>query len=738
MTDRHFTMTLTLARGTVAIGGYSAVPEELDVAHARDPDGRAILPATAVRGALREACEAMVRAAGEQACRGGDGFDPRHPSSDGTPARPCALADGDPCRPCRLFGSQQVAGATGRMPFGALVLGDALHTGPEANWSITHGVTIDRARRSAREGLLFNREAPAAGDGLVFVATGRLHDPAWRDLLEAAAAMTCHIGSNLSRGLGRVDITLDWHPAPGDAAPLTPVGDGDRQLIVTLDRPASIGAPLGEENVRRTRLDIPGSALRGAVGWGIAEQLGAAGQDPDADAGFQALVADRDATGAGAIFDFLHPCAEAPPDGISGPWPLTRRTCKADARHVAADVLLDRIALIAARDTAEAARVLAMPAAPSRCPRCDAPLAPMRGWRGQPRKVSTRLVTRVSLDGRRRSARTGMLFTHELIDAGTRYIGSVRALPPGSGERLAEGLRAPLSLGRGRATGWGRISIETGAAPSITALDARRAAFTDALAAHLRAVGLADRLPIERLVVITLRAPMLPGGDGDDADQTAILDALGGGEVVLCVRRFDVENGWDQRHGARDRVQGVVAGSVYVIDPGRDWPTLRPIVERLEIEGIGEARCRGFGRVVFFDPALTNHEVRTMNAMQKGAENRRLVLAAETVMNEAFHGRLDRGRLSKSQMSQLIGVCQEATCHEEVVNYLRYQAGRSDPKWTLSMTERVYSAIAEVFTEEDIGEDDHPARMDRWRRYATYLARAFTYQDAARHAREKK
>lgn len=790
--ERHFRMTLAVPRGTIAIGGYAPVPEELDVVHAHDADGRPVIPSTALRGALREGLEALVRGAGGSACRGGDGVDPStddapHEAPGGPAAGegdraatsvPCTLVDGGPCLPCQLFGSRDMsqssptAGLARATPSsGALVLEDA--TAPDRPtsraWSTTHGVTINRQSRSAREGLLFNRSAPATGGDLAFVAEGRLTypSPALREALDAAAAVTRHIGSNLSRGLGRVDIDLEWRAAPATAP--QPRDGADHRVVITLRRPASIGVPLSTENFNRTRLDIPGSTLRGAVGWAIAESIAAERGDPDADAPFQALVAEdgaedgagEDGPGApGAIFDFLYPCdpvepGEADEPGpalpvVVGPWPLTRRECKVHRSHPYTDVLLDRLA-VALSPPGEAGSVAQAVSAQARCALCQGPLKPAKGYRGQTRSVSTRTITRVSLDGRRRSARDGALFSHELIERETRFVGSIRGVPAGSAGRLAAGLAAPLSLGRGRSMGWGRVDVEVQPLPALADLGARRDAFQKALSARLAALGVTPGVAVDRLAVVTLLSPMLPGSKPSADDPRADIDALlaglpGGARCVLPVRRFDVESGWDQRPrggrrggGPRPRMRSVVAGSVYVIESAAPWSTLRAALAASEREGIGAGRCRGFGRVVWFDPALTQFEGRPMrDREQTDGARRALVKAADAVMDEAFNGGLDRGRLSKSQMSQLIGVCQEATCHEEVVNYLRYQAGRSDPSWTLSMVERVVGGVTKVFSDHGVSDSDEtqPQRVAFWRRYATYLARSFTWQDAKRRQRE--
>lgn len=742
---QHFTMKVRCPRGTIAIGGYSPVPEELDAVHARDRDGAPLLPSTALRGGLRESFEALLRGAGFRACRGGDGVDPRDQPSTGEAKspEPCTLEQGGPCKACQLFGTQRASSGPNAIPFGALVLGDALaHPETAHPWSITHGVSIERQRRSAADGRLFNRETPAPGVDLVFVAEGRVLDPTMADELEAAVALTKHIGSNVSRGLGRVDIELDWRAARlSDEVTMDDLG---RQVVVTLRQPACIGALFSDENLLRTRTEIPGSTIRGAVGWAIAERLRAAGKTPSEDAEFEALVAEED----GAIFDFLYACDD-PVDGVAGPWPLTRRRCKhemPESPHPRSDVLFERIAMQLVETGEEAQRVASDATNRRRCSVCDAPMKRDGGLRGRRRGVKTRIITRSARDGRRRSVRGGLLFSNQVIEAGTQFVGSIRRLPEKTGARLSEGLAAPLSFGRGRSHGWGRAEVRVEPLPTLPPVAARGDAFQAALAGYLAQVNLSRQLKLDHVVALTVLSPLLPepgdAGETDDADDDTIRAALGGdARLITKARRFGVESAWDQRHGVQDRRRSVVGGSVYVFELTRPWREQKDQLAALERTGIGAGRCRGHGRVLFFDTAFTRLEAEEMTKKRDGEQTQRLVDAAERVMSRAF-GKgdkpLDRGKLSKSQMSQLIGVCQEATCHEEIVNYLRYQAGRNDPAWTLPMSEEVYSELEGIFEKEKVGRDDHDARLDRWRRYATFLTRAFTYHDAVQRDSERR
>lgn len=118
-----------------------------------------------------------------------------------------------------------------------------------------------------------------------------------------------------------------------------------------------------------------------------------------------------------------------------------------------------------------------------------------------------------------------------------------------------------------------------------------------------------------------------------------------------------------------------------------------------------------------------------MNAREVQQNVRRfrkgLVEKAEAVMAEVF--KAPDVKLSKAQLSQLTGVCGEATCHEEIANYLRYQAGRRQG-WDMNLVTRTVEGFEGVLGREQLSDQ---VRVEAWRWYATYLSRAFTYRKEA-------
>lgn len=99
-----------------------------------------------------------------------------------------------------------------------------------------------------------------------------------------------------------------------------------------------------------------------------------------------------------------------------------------------------------------------------------------------------------------------------------------------------------------------------------------------------------------------------------------------------------------------------------------------------------------------------------------------LVLAAESVAEM-----LAATKIEKTQLNHLIAVCGEATCAEEIRNYVRYQAGRK--VWPKDAADRVVLSMDGVL--KNVASDNDALRVQAWRLYAVFLTRAFTYHRAA-------
>lgn len=616
---RSFTLTVRFPNGSPLIGGAAITPSGFHASHAQLPDGRPYIPSTALRGALRESLEAVLRGSGEhRACVGGTGVDPegtapgldKVPLADITPAgdpdRTCSLgSEGTACIACRMFGTgRRMLGATERA-FSALVIGDALPTSA-FQWTARPSVAVTRARRSAADQqLVFRRTVDATGtDPLMFTARGSVHDAELVCYLEAAARATTHVGAGRSRGFARVDILLAWQgetPVAGDCATLP--GDQDLRVRVTLTSPVLIGASIVDANHRESRHEIPGATLRGAVGFALRTLV----EDADHDTATQDLLH----TERGARFGFLYPAdrsAGADTDRIAGPLPTTAAWCKVAPReHGVVDTLLDQLVQLHATSAAEAERAAAH--ASSVCKECGGPLRTARGSRLAKTSVATRTVVRVAMDRARQSARDGQLYSQVLLAPGTVLEGTIRGIPPHSRQRLSEALGSGiLSFGRGRSAGWGQANVAVEPASPQSPIAKRAEAFDRALRARLDAAGLRSAR-VGRLVPVTLLSPLWPSGgaqgatDTDDDGELDLQATLGASRHFFAARRFAREGAWDQRSGEMTTFRATVAGAVFVLELERaTWHDVIDRLESLERDGVGRRRDQGFGQLLCFDP----------------------------------------------------------------------------------------------------------------------------------------
>ncbi len=612
---RSFELRARFPTGTILVGGHSAVAAGLSASHAVDRDGSPIIPATALRGALRELLEALLRGVGQGACDSGSGIDPAQPHPP-VPPGSCSVDAGAPCIPCRLFGTRRPAIDATERCFSSLILGDAvLEDGYAVDWAERSHVAISRSRRSAEDERLFTRRTPSLTDR-VLVARGHTVEPELDAYLEAAVRGTKHLGSGRSIGLGRVELELVWRDdvlAETVARPLSAPSTVD--IRVRLESPTAIGTAEASDNYRGTRLEIPGSMLRGALGFAIARAMpkpaDARSEQPFRDPEFQALVDEH----AGAQFGFLYPVdpsTTASTADLAAPWPITARACKSHpGTHEVVDTLLDRIAIemISSADQAERVdqstlRRCGSPREGASTKRCEAPLRGAKGTRRNRHPLARRVVTRVSLERQSSSAREGALFSTEMLEPGAEFEGTIRNVPPQSRELLSSALGLPVYVGRGSSSGWGRVSIEVVEPVSRPDLETRGEAFEAALRQRLQRAGLTTD-GVERLLPITFLAPFLPSNGGTDDGRATLASHLGEVEWIVVARRFERDGGWDQRKGQPFAELAVMAGAVYVARLAGDWRDMLESLKTLEREGAGDRRHQGYGHLVLFDPFIS-------------------------------------------------------------------------------------------------------------------------------------
>lgn len=492
---------------SLLVGGRSAPRSGGHKATARDGDGRPVIPASALRGALRLELERLL--AGEASA--GDG------------GAPCTPHDQDPevtecdCPVCRLFGRE--AGSTGTLRLEDARLEETQpRTDDEAPATLLRPrVGVSRRTGSAvAQHLVFAEATDRLDDHQVFHARAwllpRNHDDGPEELgqdlsrLRAAATALRTLGGGKAQGLGWVRCVVDEldveepEPSPDSGAGTT---DGhptalDVTFIALAPLHLGAGRPLG--NFHATRQEAPGSTVRGALCWALLHQGRVEAEDPR----FQHLV-ERARFGTARPRGHV-PCA-------------TRRRCR-PVGHVFDDLVLEVV-------RRQAARVgVALPFAGPSCPQDhrDRPCPAVKTlpWpyrEGAPEPV-TRIHTRTALNRRTGTAMDEKLFSLELLEPPLELTARLSGLDAATARLLLELDGGEAWLGGKRSQGLGHCRLrvtparEAGDAPGKAEIRRAREGCEE-LDRELRAAWqpewgelLAEH---EAPVALVLTEPWLPG-----------------------------------------------------------------------------------------------------------------------------------------------------------------------------------------------------------------------------------
>jgi len=561
-------------RSGLLLGGSGA--RERGNATLRRQNGEPYLPASALKGALREQLTRIANGRGE-----GEMVE----RIFGSPGTPEAGSDRDR----KLFLSDA------KLEDAALA--ERFRRG--FGYAERTQVAIERKSRRASHQRLFSREVIAPfGEELVFEAEvdASALEPRELRYLEAAARAVFALGAGRSGGLGFVEMKLE--PAaekrPEARVELTGAEGGELELVLRAKEPLCLGAGRFDgnlDNVHPTLDHIPASTLRGAV---ISAGLAARGLSGDqrGEAEFDRL--------------FMNPetClrfGEALPVSTSASprprlAPLTLRRLKHGG-----DEVLD--VLVRGYVAAELARREIFLAAtdPGR-------LVPARGWLGAS-DPERRVVTRLALDRRGARAAHGQLFSLELLERGTYFVAPVANVGPEGRAFLEDAAARGLRVGHGRGQGYGAVEIEAfrrgdGDARLGERLDEFEAAVRDALG---RAAELGTRELVsddEHFFALTLGSDFLPVEGSGFVAETALLEALDvpTAEIVHGQVRTGQRGGFATFDGRPKALSPTVeAGSVLLLRVKTPLEELVPRLEALERHGLGARREEGFGWVRFSD-----------------------------------------------------------------------------------------------------------------------------------------
>jgi CRISPR/Cas system CSM-associated protein Csm3 (group 7 of RAMP superfamily) len=571
------------ARSDLLVGGQADAPAFLDEATARDDAGNPIIPASSLKGALREAIVKLVNGRREA----------------GTTAEPVPCSPWDPCKDrgcavCRILGAPGPDRPGFRQPaqehqtgVAQLFIEDAVLEEHRAEcFAVRHGVSVDRKTGHAASGRLFQRQV-ATVRGAVFSARVE----AWLSaddvrLLEEACKLVDGLGNSRTRGWGLVTARLvreDKRPTPSVSVSR---GDGS-EWVVTLraETDLHLGSIREHGNVRTGMDTVPGSAVLGAVAWALVRS---------------GLPDDHVSRLVEPLrFSDLLPAREKRGELVSAA-PRTLLACRKHPQQAIDVVLRSALAPRLLRDGGAPTEAL-------RCPLCNDPLRPTHRWIAADtgdivNSASTRVVTRLAMDPRSGSHAPGMLHLCEQVQAGSEFVGTVSGMDKAMAAMMGK-LTEPLRVGGMRGRGLGRVTLALEPYDSKN-LRTRLESFASRAGKVVTSeVAGAIGLPTGPWVEAVVRTPL---GLPDSVTPLGAADWLA--KVLFPSRvvsfscgfhRDGLRGGWDEKRGRpRPMLPVLQPGSVWLFQlEGSASPDLAPLV-RAETVGVGsdEQARLGLGR----------------------------------------------------------------------------------------------------------------------------------------------
>jgi len=393
------------------------------------------------------------------------------------------------------------------------------------------------------------------------------------------------------------------------------------EIEISLRSSLMIGTDGESTLYNETRDYIPGGALRGAL----------AGTMLSARAGadFEALFGDQ---AVEPIFDNLHPTRSGAP---TYPLPLSVRTCKyhggfksqEGGRHGVGDILIRQVVFEAMLEAKVNLPCLYEP----RCPECHSQAKEYSGYyevmAGQYKRTTTpvRRISRTAIDRRRQTAAERLLYTLEMVEPGTQdrlpllFRGAVLC-SDAQWVILQRWLPQITGIGGGRSRGLGNVQVgvvsENG--DLLPLLRERVEKFDAAVRAewrfYQRVAGIEPLADNVHFFSIDLLAPAFLTDHSLPATRPALEDLdLPAGSVQLwkAIARQSVMGGWHMGGQLPRRTALATAmGSVFMYrTEGLSFDDLESGLHQLELDGLGEARARGFGRVLISSPIHYQAEV---------------------------------------------------------------------------------------------------------------------------------
>lgn len=544
-----------------------------------------LLPASALKGAMRIEFGRLMRTLERPVCHG--------PDAD----RMCVT---EPCIVCRLFG-----GPGNRS--GQLCFADALP--PIGQYHELYiqrmGVGLSRSLRRAESGLLFSQEAMPLGLRLeTRIKTLGPLEPQDRQDFEVVLGWWQQegltIGGGRSRGMGRVKLEWEIENADADTEPpeaLTFAPQNRSRLFrlqftptTELEEPFRVGTVKLRNYFLGSLSFIPGSTVRGAVGWRLRR-----GGMPDVDISDLLLRHD-------ARFSHLYP--QKP--GLLDMPPASAVQCKKEENHRPYDHLLSQYVLsMVVKNDISPDKLQALHERTTRCPvpGCGSEFKAAPRFRDQKRRIQIKLA----LDRTLGRQEPGMFYIYQTLAGAQSYEGLVWAdegLHSVIGER---GRSVLLGGARSKGFGGGQLQLEeyTGDIGDAGKVAGRLEKLQEALEQRLYAAFggpetqamLNGRIFFAVSLVTELALP----------PAVTLADWLRdtyGWTMETAYLHWTQLGGYSQQgNRSKPLVQALEQGGVVLLSaPAEDRPTVLARLAHIEREGLGLLVDQGYGWVYACHP----------------------------------------------------------------------------------------------------------------------------------------
>ncbi|MFQ6089279.1 MAG: RAMP superfamily CRISPR-associated protein [Candidatus Methanofastidiosia archaeon] len=604
------------------------------MATAREPSGCPIIPASALKGAIRIEFERIARKKGIEVCSGGD------------PSAVCGKEKEKPCIACSVFGS---SGLLTKVRFKDAVLSNNIYRklftigkhGKEKEKStgfgyiLRHGTAISRTRKVVEEGALFTLETlPKFPEHLVLESKILLLQPLEKqelEMLKLALANLRAIGADKCRGLGQVQVS--WKEVEETEKKKASQQEKEEnkkvvyKMILVPKEYVRVSDVKAKTNFLETLKFLPGSTVRGGVARSFAKEKGWNSEDFR-----KAFLKDP------VIFSNFYPTVvgDVPPKPI----PLSTRTCKKfpgfkfkkkdeeRESHGAKDLLIP--ATVVAK--LQSAGVPAFLEDKCEIENCGSRLKPYQGYylyagseglAGPTGRL--RMTTKTAINRSRLTSEEGQLYSYELIDTRLEYpvdgigeekrlhfIGNVINITDALLEYLQTNPYLLVGGARNRGYGEVEVKIEKMSEEKEEDLKKRLLEFTKAIRSRLKEAGLKNinDQDIDKTLFFSLTLTsdlILPPYANKEWFINLIAKEFKLKQDNLKLEKaftaISYRGGFNDALGIlKDYVPILEKGSAFVLSYPEDGETdIVNALPKLLKEGIGWHKKEGFGRFSFCD-----------------------------------------------------------------------------------------------------------------------------------------